>query len=180
MLEFPLWKRVYLWAVTLFFALAAVPSLVVLTGAGWPSVLPRPMVNLGLDLAGGDHLVALLDRGDLGLVCLLALHLRADDQEPEDRDHADDRQELQPSRWRGPGGAGCEEFKHDFCPSVRRERRGYRNGCAPLQRHLPNERAPLAAKPRSGNQPASARGLRQPLAMPQPLAYRRGLHWIGT
>ena len=57
MLEFPLWKRVYLWAVTLFFALAAVPSLVVLTGASWPSVLPRPMVNLGLDLAGGSHIL---------------------------------------------------------------------------------------------------------------------------
>src|SRR5690606_23738041 len=57
MLEFPPWKRVYLWALTLFFALAAVPSLVSLTGASWPSVLPRPMVNLGLDLAGGSHIL---------------------------------------------------------------------------------------------------------------------------
>ncbi|HYD24218.1 MAG TPA: protein translocase subunit SecD [Croceibacterium sp.] len=57
MLEFPLWKRVYLWVVTLFFALAAVPSLIALTGAGWPAALPRPMVNLGLDLAGGSHIL---------------------------------------------------------------------------------------------------------------------------
>jgi preprotein translocase subunit SecD len=57
MLDFPLWKRVWLWAVTLFFALAAVPSLVSLTGASWPAALPKPMVNLGLDLAGGSHLM---------------------------------------------------------------------------------------------------------------------------
>jgi len=57
MLDFPLWKRVWLWAVTLFFALAAVPSLVTLTGARWPDALPDPMVNLGLDLAGGSHIL---------------------------------------------------------------------------------------------------------------------------
>ena len=57
MLDFPLWKRVWLWAVTLVFALAAVPSLVTLTGVNWPAVLPSPMVNLGLDLAGGSHIM---------------------------------------------------------------------------------------------------------------------------
>jgi len=57
MLEFPPWKRAYLWAVTLFFALAAVPSLLTLSGVRWPSSLPSPMVNLGLDLAGGSHLL---------------------------------------------------------------------------------------------------------------------------
>jgi preprotein translocase subunit SecD len=57
MLDFPLWKRVWLWVVTLFFALAAVPSLVSLTGANWPAALPNPMVNLGLDLAGGSHIL---------------------------------------------------------------------------------------------------------------------------
>jgi preprotein translocase subunit SecD len=57
MLDFPLWKRLYLWAVTLFFALAAVPSLLTLGGVQWPAVLPKPMVNLGLDLAGGSHLL---------------------------------------------------------------------------------------------------------------------------
>jgi preprotein translocase subunit SecD len=57
MLEFPIWKRVWLWAVTLFFALAAVPSLVTLAGVPWPAALPQPMVSLGLDLAGGSHLM---------------------------------------------------------------------------------------------------------------------------
>ncbi|MBT2134137.1 protein translocase subunit SecD [Croceibacterium sp. LX-88] len=57
MLEFPTWKRVYLWAITLFFALAAVPSLVSLTNARWPEFLPSPMINLGLDLAGGSHIL---------------------------------------------------------------------------------------------------------------------------
>ena len=58
MLEFPLWKRIYLWAVTLVFALAAVPSLLSLGGVEWPEFLPSPpMVNLGLDLAGGSHLM---------------------------------------------------------------------------------------------------------------------------
>ncbi len=62
MLDFPLWRRVFLWAITLFFALSAVPSLVSLTGAGWPAALPRPMVNLGLDLAGGSHLMLEADQ----------------------------------------------------------------------------------------------------------------------
>jgi preprotein translocase subunit SecD len=57
MLDFPLWRRVFLWAVTLAFALSAIPSLLSLTGARWPESLPRPMVNLGLDLAGGSHLM---------------------------------------------------------------------------------------------------------------------------
>jgi preprotein translocase subunit SecD len=57
MLDFPLWKRVWLWALTLTLALAAVPSLISLTGAGWPSALPSPSINLGLDLAGGSHLM---------------------------------------------------------------------------------------------------------------------------
>jgi len=57
MLDFPLWKRVWLWAVTLVFALAAVPSLLTLAGVPWPSALPRPMINLGLELAGGSHIL---------------------------------------------------------------------------------------------------------------------------
>ncbi|HWK41384.1 MAG TPA: protein translocase subunit SecD [Croceibacterium sp.] len=57
MLDFPPWKRIYLWAITLFLALASVPSLVTVAGVQWPSFLPRPMVNLGLDLAGGSHIM---------------------------------------------------------------------------------------------------------------------------
>lgn len=57
MLDFPTWKRIWLWAITLVCALAALPSLLALTGAPWPAGLPRPMVNLGLDLAGGSHIL---------------------------------------------------------------------------------------------------------------------------
>ncbi|HTM94209.1 MAG TPA: protein translocase subunit SecD [Croceibacterium sp.] len=57
MLEFSTGKKIWLWLVTLFFTLAAVPSLVALTGIPWPSVLPKPQISLGLDLAGGSHLM---------------------------------------------------------------------------------------------------------------------------
>ena len=57
MLDFPTWKKAWLWLVTLACALAALPSLVALAGARWPAMLPEPMVNLGLDLAGGSHIL---------------------------------------------------------------------------------------------------------------------------
>ncbi len=62
MLDFPAWKKAWLWLVTAACALAALPSLVALTGARWPSILPEPMVNLGLDLAGGSHILLEADR----------------------------------------------------------------------------------------------------------------------
>src|SRR6187402_2429478 len=66
MLDFPLWRRLFLWAVTLFFALAAVPSLLVVGGVRLPDSLPAPMVNLGLDLAGGSHLMLEADPRQVG------------------------------------------------------------------------------------------------------------------
>src|SRR6187402_3127368 len=66
MLDFPLWRRLFLWAVTLFFALAAIPSLLVLGGVRLPDALPSPMVNLGLDLAGGSHLMLEADPRQVG------------------------------------------------------------------------------------------------------------------
>ena len=57
MLDFPLWKRLFLWALTLLAVLAAVPSMVSMTNARWPAALPDPTVNLGLDLAGGSHIL---------------------------------------------------------------------------------------------------------------------------
>ena len=57
MLDFPLWRRIFLWAVTLSVAAAAVPSLVTMTGVAWPDSLPDPEINLGLDLAGGSHIL---------------------------------------------------------------------------------------------------------------------------
>ena len=57
MLDFPRWKRVTYWLVTLIAVLAAVPSLSSLAGVRLPAGLPHPMVNLGLDLAGGSRLL---------------------------------------------------------------------------------------------------------------------------
>lgn len=57
MLDFPLWKKLSLWAVTLAASLLALPSLASVAGLAWPAALPNPQVNLGLDLAGGSHLL---------------------------------------------------------------------------------------------------------------------------
>jgi preprotein translocase subunit SecD len=57
MLDFPLWRRIFLWAVTLSLSLAAMPSIASLAGIKWPDALPKPEVNLGLDLAGGSHIL---------------------------------------------------------------------------------------------------------------------------
>ncbi len=57
MLDFPRWKQVWLWFLTAACALAALPSIFAVPGLAWPAVLPEPKVNLGLDLAGGSHLL---------------------------------------------------------------------------------------------------------------------------
>lgn len=57
MLDFPAWKKAWLWFITLACALAALPSLLSFTSVPWPSALPDPRVNLGLDLAGGSHIL---------------------------------------------------------------------------------------------------------------------------
>jgi preprotein translocase subunit SecD len=57
MLEFPLWKKLWLWGVTLAAAVLSLPSLFNVSGLDWPASLPDPEVNLGLDLAGGSHLL---------------------------------------------------------------------------------------------------------------------------
>jgi len=57
MLDFPRWKQAWYWALTLVAVLAALPSLASIGGIAWPSVLPRPVINLGLDLAGGSHIL---------------------------------------------------------------------------------------------------------------------------
>ena len=57
MLEFPLWKKLWLWGLTLAASVLALPSLFNVAGLDWPSALPDPQVNLGLDLAGGSHLL---------------------------------------------------------------------------------------------------------------------------
>jgi len=66
MLEFPRWKRVWLWGITLLAIAAALPSLFAITSVRWPDALPSPMVNLGLDLAGGSHILLEADPAQVG------------------------------------------------------------------------------------------------------------------
>jgi preprotein translocase subunit SecD len=57
MLDFPRWKKAWLWLLTLTAVAAALPSLAAMNAVRWPSFLPEPIVNLGLDLAGGSHIL---------------------------------------------------------------------------------------------------------------------------
>ena len=57
MLDLPRWKVIWVWAITIVGILAAMPSVFSAAGLGWPSALPSPKVNMGLDLAGGSHLL---------------------------------------------------------------------------------------------------------------------------
>ncbi len=57
MLEVPLWKKIALWAITLALAAAAIPSLISPAVDGMFADGDAPQVNLGLDLAGGSHLL---------------------------------------------------------------------------------------------------------------------------
>ena len=51
MLDFPQWKKIWLWGLTLFATVAALPSLLAPLDLELPDFLPQPTVNLGLDLA---------------------------------------------------------------------------------------------------------------------------------
>jgi preprotein translocase subunit SecD len=66
MLDFPRWK---VWSITLGLALMvllAVPSLVPeKVRNSWPHWVPKPAVNLGLDLAGGSYLLLEADTSDV-------------------------------------------------------------------------------------------------------------------
>jgi preprotein translocase subunit SecD len=57
MLDFPRWKQLVTWAITLAACAAALPSIFAIANLPWPASLPNPRVNLGLDLAGGSHLL---------------------------------------------------------------------------------------------------------------------------
>src|SRR3954453_13340418 len=66
MLEFPRWK---IWLVSLVIALGvllSIPSLIAGTpvGGSWPKWLPQYKISLGLDLAGGSHLLLEADARD--------------------------------------------------------------------------------------------------------------------
>ncbi|NCP18289.1 MAG: protein translocase subunit SecD [Erythrobacter sp.] len=57
MLEFPRWRKIWLWTLTLVVMACAIPSFFAITGTPYPRSLPDPTVNLGLDLAGGSHIL---------------------------------------------------------------------------------------------------------------------------
>ena len=57
MLDFPPWKRIVYWLLVLVAVGAALPSLSGLAGLRLPAGVPHPVINLGLDLAGGSRLL---------------------------------------------------------------------------------------------------------------------------
>ncbi|MGB3753543.1 MAG: protein translocase subunit SecD [Parerythrobacter sp.] len=65
MLDFPTWKKVWLWGLTLAVAVAALPSAFSALDLRWPDALPDPTVNLGLDLAGGSHVLLEADASEV-------------------------------------------------------------------------------------------------------------------
>ena len=70
MLEFPRWKKIWLSGLTLLAILAALPSLLSIVNVRWPEALPDPMVNLGLDLAGGSHILLEADPDEVAALRL--------------------------------------------------------------------------------------------------------------
>ena len=74
MLDFPVWKRIWVWALTLIVAACSLPTLVTQLGGTWPSQLPNPQVNLGLDLAGGSQLLLEADPADVAQQRLEAMN----------------------------------------------------------------------------------------------------------
>jgi preprotein translocase subunit SecD len=66
MLEFPRWKVWLVSIVVAFGILLSIPSLIAGTplAANWPKWLPQYRISLGLDLAGGSHLLLEADAGD--------------------------------------------------------------------------------------------------------------------
>ena len=113
-LHTPLWKRLVIWGIVAFGVLMAVPNLfysdverhndavtaiAVATEAGlpvtpemqaatgaWPSYLPSQLVNLGLDLRGGAHLLAEVKLADVYKHRMSALWPEARDALREIRD----------------------------------------------------------------------------------------------
>jgi preprotein translocase subunit SecD len=73
MLDFPKWKLWLVWVTIAVFTLCAIPSFVPQSmRASWPSWVPQPTVNLGLDLAGGSYILLEADMSDFSRVRLAA------------------------------------------------------------------------------------------------------------
>jgi preprotein translocase subunit SecD len=73
MLDFPLWKRLWLWGLALVCCIAAIPSLASIAGLGWPAGVPSQQVNLGLDLAGGSYILLEADKDEISRQRLTAM-----------------------------------------------------------------------------------------------------------
>lgn len=73
MLDFPKWKVWAVWLTIAVCALMTIPSFVPeSTRATWPSWVPQPAINLGLDLAGGSSILLEADTADLAKTRLAA------------------------------------------------------------------------------------------------------------
>ena len=57
MLDFPRWKQIFYWLIALVAMASAIPSLASLAGVDLPGGKSLPRINLGLDLAGGSHIL---------------------------------------------------------------------------------------------------------------------------
>ncbi|HVL77962.1 MAG TPA: protein translocase subunit SecD [Sphingomicrobium sp.] len=65
MLDFPRWKILSIWGLILAGILFAIPSMIPAEARErWPGFLPQSTINLGLDLAGGSHLLLEADIAD--------------------------------------------------------------------------------------------------------------------
>jgi preprotein translocase subunit SecD len=66
MLDFPRWKVWLVWLTVAACALMAVPSFVPeASRARWPAWVPQPVINLGLDLAGGSYILLEAETSDV-------------------------------------------------------------------------------------------------------------------
>ncbi len=73
MLDFPKWKVWLVWLTIFVFTLCAVPSFMPQSVRdSWPSWVPKPTINLGLDLAGGSYILLEADMSDFSRVRLAA------------------------------------------------------------------------------------------------------------
>lgn len=66
MLDFPRWKTISIWLIIILGLVFSIPSMVPeKTVESWPSFVPKERVNLGLDLAGGSHILLEADVADV-------------------------------------------------------------------------------------------------------------------
>ncbi|MEG3179530.1 protein translocase subunit SecD [Sphingomonas sp. LT1P40] len=73
MLDFPKWKIWSVWLTIALCALLAIPSFVPeRVRETWPTWIPQPTINLGLDLAGGSSILLEADVADLAKTRLAA------------------------------------------------------------------------------------------------------------